>query len=137
MKNVPLIGFSSGSGANQLYPVGSLYWSTVDTSPASLFGGTWERIKDRFILAAGDTYEAGSTGGNAEITQTVEQMPSHSHNVYRMQNKASSGNSLSAISQSTASGSSELTDSVSYAGGGEPMNIMNPYLAAYCWKRIA
>lgn len=23
------------------------------------------------------------------------------------------------------------------AGGGEPMNIMNPYLAAYCWKRTA
>jgi hypothetical protein len=28
-----------------------------------LFGGTWERIQDRFLLAAGNTYAAGTTGG--------------------------------------------------------------------------
>lgn len=45
------------------------FWVSPDpTSPASLFGGTWERIKDRFILAAGDTYAAGSTGGEATHT---------------------------------------------------------------------
>ena len=33
------------------------------TEPSILFGGTQERIKDRFILAAGDSYTAGATGG--------------------------------------------------------------------------
>lgn len=49
-------------------PVGKLWGSDDPTSPASIVGGTWERIKDRFILAAGDTYAAGSTGGEATHT---------------------------------------------------------------------
>lgn len=47
---------------NIVYSVGSIYMSVNSTSPASLFGGTWEQIKDRFLLAAGDTYANGSTG---------------------------------------------------------------------------
>lgn len=47
------------------HPVGSLYWSSNATDPTSLFGGSWERIKDKFILAAGDSYSQGSTGGSA------------------------------------------------------------------------
>lgn len=47
------------------FPIGYIYISTNTTSPASMFGGTWERIKDVFLLAAGDTYTAGGTGGSA------------------------------------------------------------------------
>jgi len=42
-----------------MYPVGSVYVSVNTTSPADLFGGTWEQIKDKFMLAAGDTYGGG------------------------------------------------------------------------------
>ena len=38
-----------------IYPVGAIFISTDSTSPATLFGGTWERIKDTFLLAAGST----------------------------------------------------------------------------------
>lgn len=62
-----------------VYPVGSIYISVTDTSPASLFGGTWEQLKDKFLLAAGDTYTAGSTGGEAVHTLTANEMPVHSH----------------------------------------------------------
>lgn len=48
------------------HPKGALFGSNDPTSPAEMYGGTWEQIKDRFILAAGDTYAAGSTGGEAE-----------------------------------------------------------------------
>ena len=64
---------------NKIYPVGSIYISVNSTSPASLFGGTWEQLKDRFLLSAGNTYTAGSTGGEANHTLTVDEMPSHSH----------------------------------------------------------
>ena len=37
-----------------IYPVGAIYMSVSSTSPASLFGGTWEQIQNRFLLAAGD-----------------------------------------------------------------------------------
>lgn len=59
---------------NMVYPVGALYMSTSSTSPATLFGGTWERIKDRFILASGDTYTTiRGTGGAATVTLTSAQ----------------------------------------------------------------
>ena len=63
-----------------IYPVGSLYWSSKSTNPASLFGGTWVQIKDRFVLACGDTYKTvGATGGESSVTLSVSNMPSHSH----------------------------------------------------------
>ena len=64
---------------NLIYPVGSIYWSSNSTNPGTLFGGTWTQIKDRFILAAGDSYSNGATGGAATVTLTVSNMPSHSH----------------------------------------------------------
>ena len=65
---------------NFCYPIGSLYWSSKSTNPASLFGGTWVQIKDRFVLACGDTYKTvGATGGASSVTLSVSNMPSHSH----------------------------------------------------------
>ena len=62
-----------------VHPIGSLYWSKNPTDPSVLFGGTWKRIKDTFILACGDTYSIGSTGGEASHTLTVDEMPTHNH----------------------------------------------------------
>ena len=64
---------------NLVYPVGSIYWSSNNTNPGTLFGGTWIQIKDRFILAAGDSYINGATGGVSSVTLSVSNMPSHNH----------------------------------------------------------
>ena len=61
------------------YPVGAYYISSESTSPEVLFGGTWVRVQDRMILAAGSSYTAGSTGGSATKTLSVANMPTHSH----------------------------------------------------------
>ena len=61
------------------YPVGAYYISSEPTSPATLFGGTWVRIENRMILAAGSSYTAGSTGGSATKTLSVANMPTHRH----------------------------------------------------------
>ena len=61
------------------YPVGAYYISSDPTSPATLFGGTWERIQDRMIVAAGSTFTAGTTGGSTEKTLSVQNMPYHNH----------------------------------------------------------
>ena len=74
-----------------MYPVGSIYISTKSTSPANLFGrGSWSRIQDRFLLAAGTTYGAGAQGGSAtknmshyhQVNSHRHQVNSHSHYVY-------------------------------------------------------
>ena len=69
------------------YPVGSIYMSVNSTSPADLFGGTWEAMPaGRVLLAQGTSewgveYQAGSTGGEHEHQLSVGELPSHSHNV--------------------------------------------------------
>lgn len=78
-----------------MYPVGSIYLSVNNVNPGTIFGGTWEQIQDRFLLAAGNTYAGGATGGTASHTHTsaahthttaghtltVNEMPSHGHGV--------------------------------------------------------
>ncbi len=66
---------------NVIYPIGSIYMSTRNTSPSTLFGGSWEQIKDTFLLATGSTYTAGSSGGAATVTLSSSQIPSHNHSI--------------------------------------------------------
>ena len=70
----------------KIYPVGSIYMSTVSTNPATLLGfGTWEAMPAGRVLLAqgksdwGTTYEAGSSGGEATHQLTVGELPSHGH----------------------------------------------------------
>jgi hypothetical protein len=73
---------------NLIYPVGSIYMSVNSTSPATLFGGSWERIQDSFLLAAGSTYGPGTTGGVA--SQDITSAGQADIGIY---NTLSSGNS--------------------------------------------
>ena len=64
---------------NKVYPIGSIYMSINNTNPGTLFGGVWEQIKDTFLLASGDSYASGTTGGSASVTLTIDNLPSHNH----------------------------------------------------------
>lgn len=83
-----------------VYPVGSIYTSTVATSPATLFGGTWEQITDKFLIAANSTYTAGSTGGAATVALTTANLPSHNHSLSL--SLGSNGAHIHTISESAA-----------------------------------
>ena len=120
-----------GSGDIQSYPVGSIYLSISSTKPGSLFGGTWERIKDVFLLSAGDTYHAGLTGGSADAV-VVE----HQHTFVTLVASELGGNYTS---PATANNYSEIrqtaeTNTTGESGVGKNMP---PYLTVYMWKRIA
>lgn len=120
----------------QAHPIGSYYWSDYSTDPGTLFGGTWERIKDVFLLAAGDTYAAGSTGGEATHTLTTNEMPEHQHQTIEEGYSVGFRGNISGGAQiGVWSGvDGHLTGN---AGGGQPHNNMPPYVAKYCWHRIA
>lgn len=66
---------------NLIYPVGAIYMSVNNTNPGTLFGGSWEQIKDKFLLSAGTTYGAGTSGGTASTTLSTANLPSHNHSV--------------------------------------------------------
>ena len=122
---------------NLVYPVGSIYMSTNQTSPADLFGGAWERIQDRFLLAASDAYTAGSTGGESNHTLTIDEMPSHGHRV--LYHKADGTDNRGGYEWSTPNDISDvaITSSlIEHTGGNQPHNNMPPYLAVYMWRRI-
>lgn len=129
----------SGSASNQfipIHPVGSIYMSLDSRSPASIFGGTWERIMNRFLFAAHDAtgYPGGATGGEATHTLTTEEMPSHRHEIITIP--------LAAADQAWNWGDGNLRGAGSnlwseYAGGSQPHNNMPPYLCVYMWKRTA
>lgn len=63
-----------------IYPVGSIYLSTVAISPAASIGGTWTQIKNCFLAASGDTYAAsGEYAGSNMISELT--IPDHQHQV--------------------------------------------------------
>ena len=57
-----------------VYPIGAVYISVISTSPATLFGGTWEQIQDTFLLACGTSYNNGDIGGSTTMAHTHEQV---------------------------------------------------------------
>lgn len=124
---------------DKIYPVGCIYQSASSTSPASFLGGTWERIKDTFILAAGDTYAAGSTGGEAKHKLTISEMPNHAHRLW-VDGKTYEAQGRTLVTSISAN---EHTVDVSQnmwmnsQGGSNSHNNMPPYLTAYIWRRIA
>ena len=132
---VPVSGLLS-----KTYPIGAIYLSASSTSPAELFGGTWERLKDRFLLAAGDSYTAGSTGGEANHTLTVDEMPSHLHTgSSNFLDGATMGGSQSNRGVFCIGGGWDISryDLTGSTGGSQPHNNMPPYLAVYMWERVA
>ena len=72
-------GYTKSELYSLIYPVGSIYLSVNSVDPSTIFGGTWEQIKDTFLLSSGDTYSIGSTGGNSSTTLEIANLPSHNH----------------------------------------------------------
>jgi hypothetical protein len=140
------------------YPVGSIYMNVSLVDPAALFGGTWQRIEDTFLLSAGQTYTAGDTGGEAEHTLAKEELPTE-HMTFRRLYNAADGSTVDVMAASQTDGSIGVADgtngrpdinfhaatisgittgqkAMQYTyGGGQSHNNMPPYLAVYMWKR--
>ena len=122
---------ANAANFDKIYPVGSIYMSVNGTNPSTLFGGTWELLKDRFLLGAGGTYGVGTTGGEAQHMLTINEMPSHRHNMLR------SGGGNTHLGVVNGDGIGNHGANTSEEGGNQPHNNMPPYLAVYMWKRTA
>lgn len=146
------------------YPVGAIYMSVLDTSPETLFGGTWEALPPGRVLLAqgqsdwGTNYAPGSTGGAATHKLTVGEMPSHNHSgstnttgnhahILDMtddesgndRNRPTVGYTRNAVGEYTTSyaGNHSHSVTINSTGGNAAHNNMPPYLSVYMWKRTA
>ena len=144
----------------KIYPVGSIYISTVSTNPATLFGfGTWEAMPAGHVLLAqgksswGTTYNAGSTGGEATHQLTVGELPQHTHTAstnttgshahtyrtfYGTTGYGPDGSSDREKTINTgSSGNHTHTVTINNTGSNQAHNNLQPYIAVYIWKRTA
>lgn len=87
--------FSDNSKLSKLtpYPVGSWYFTSGYDSPASLFGGSWTQMKDRFLVGAGNSYGREQTGGASTIALTEANIPKHTHIIPALSGTAASSGS--------------------------------------------
>lgn len=137
-----------------MYPVGSIYISVNATNPSELFGGTWEQIKGRFLLAAGNTYAAGSIGGEAAHTHKYGFQYGAYYGAISMEQDAQSGalqggTGTPVGSAYTADTNSDVNNNATSAkqtlrlshyksiADTSSASNMPPYLAVYTWKRTA
>lgn len=102
---------------DKVYPVGSVYMSLNATSPETLFGGTWERISDTFLMAAGNTYPAGTSGGSNSVRLAANQIPSLGiSGTTNASTTGSAGSGMSASSSVSSYGYSDRQGSTSVNG---------------------
>ncbi len=152
----------SDSILNKVYPVGSVYISFNNNSPANFIGGTWERLINRFLYAA--INDIGNVGGEAAHQLTVAELPSHNHSIPQLNgstnttgghsHKYGSSRDLAApgSNHGTAFQASGYDTSVSgehqhtvtttestagKTGENVKHNNMPPYINVYMWKRTA
>lgn len=64
------------NGLSKIYLVGSVYMTFGEENPAELYGGSWEKVEDTFLMCAGSSYPAGTEGGKNEVTLQAENIPS-------------------------------------------------------------
>lgn len=139
------------------YPVGSIYLSVNSTNPGTIFGGTWEQIKDRFLLSAGNTYKAGNTGGNTNhhhlyrvgwygYYSAVSSSDTKLIGLYDYPNsKWNYGSRDSGMDVTTEINSglnkarSDINSIASYSAGANTQDTSSlpPYLVVYVWKRVS
>ncbi len=142
-----------GKVLDRIQPVGSLYFSTSNTSPASLFGGTWERYaQGRVMVSASDTdtdFTVGKTGGEKtspidlsqlyalwanrgqDFIADVETIPG-GNTVWRATVKSQTLNHY-ATTDISNSGVKIILPS----GVNRRVSAIQPYVAVYVWRRTA
>ena len=125
---------------NNLYPVGSIYFSTTEVNPEEIIGGKWQKIEDKFLLTSGPQFNLGETGGEIEHTLTVDEIPGHNHSIDRPQwfsaeDGAATGDKAYGSTWLTTNEYSDST-SIQSTGGNQPHNNMPPYIVVHAWTRI-
>lgn len=132
------------------HPVGSYYFSNDSTSPATLFGGTWEALPAGYTLIAQGsgsddfgsfTYTAGQKYGERKHQLTTDELPSHNHTYERLPKTFNNTNYIK-IDQANfdpsvrKASNSEIANTTN-TGANSPHNTLPPSIASYGWRRTA
>lgn len=128
-----------------IYPVGAVYLSVNSTSPASLFGGTWEALDEGYALwttttagTGGETIAAGlpNITGSFNIWKGSEQLISKSG---AFEDSSVEQAEYATHTGTTADGNLFINFDASKSNDiyGESETVQPPAIKVYAWKRIA
>lgn len=130
---------------DRMYPVDSIYISTNSTSPASLYGGSWERYgKGRTLVSVDESdtdFTAGKTGGSK----------THNHNPGTLSAQVSLFGQNTVVRRVSIpsfkgdvrhigdinGGSFDSNWGAAIVGHSDSASSMEPYVAVYVWRRTA
>ena len=120
-----------------MYPVGSCYFSTVNTSPATIVGGTWVAMTGGMLGLAGSkgVASAGDDGGSVKIS--IEQMPEHTHNLYNGYGDNVAGIQVLYWINRPALGSTAWLSSTFTQSTGGGADYIPAHTSVYGWRRTA
>ena len=122
---------------DMVYPVGSIYLAYNHTSPATLFGGSWERLAGHFLLAAEAGESIGETGGEREHTLTLNEIPNHDHTYGAAAWAVKSFTSRWGGGDGSTGAFVNEAQQLYARGGGAAHNNMPPYVKVSMWRRTA
>ena len=128
---------------NAYYKIGDIFITTNEENPANRFGGTWEKLPDEtFLMTASSKYAVKSTGGENEHTLTIEEMPSHGHEIkdtsYNVNfGRVDGGGGPNFPINGAGAGNSYGLVTALETGGNKPHNNMPKFYAVYVWIRVA
>ncbi|MFQ8705540.1 MAG: phage baseplate protein [Thomasclavelia sp.] len=127
---------------NKIYPVGSIYISTNNINPKTLFGGTWISWGNGRVPVGVDTSDSSfntveKTGGEKQHALTLEELPTFQPKVTNAWTGSTSGGSNSKIAGYPSSGTGQYQLQCDAIGGDQPHNNLQPYITCYMWKRTA
>ena len=126
---------------NNLFPVGFIIEvDNAEFDPNVSWGGTWERDKGHVIVSVDEDDQefstSGKTGGEKEVTLTVEQIPPHQHDINTTNTPIDKANYEYIVREYSYSAGFAFIKTEN-TGGGQPHNNMPPYRTAYRWIKTA
>lgn len=155
--NLTVNSITSMQGTNlnllDVYPVGSIYLSTMNTDPATLFGGVWTPFGEGRCLVGVDTNQTEFntvelTGGSKYLqshTHTMDLAGNHTHNGKIKQTDGHYSGSSNEARKYDETGGLEVqltnlagnhTHIVHATGAGDSGNLP-PYITVYMYKRVS
>lgn len=147
------------------FPVGSLFFTTINSNPSSYLGGTWERVAEGlFLVGVGKgtdvngverDFVSGANDGEYEHIQTLNELATHSHTItdnghthgytdkYRGTSSYGNDLALNNVAGTSVSTDNKTTNSattgitINSTGNNQGINTVNPSFGMYVWERTA
>ena len=126
--------------ANLFFPIRKVVIFNDNDDHSNYLGFTWERTAVGKVLVGYDNNDTdfntiGKIGGEKTHTLTIDEMPSHNHDIKYASNDTGFGDNYFTAGKKSSYSTSSIP--INNTGGGQSHNNLQPYQVVAYWKRIA